>query len=136
MAETKKLVIVVSENGFDKAMMSMMMANTAAAMGTEVHIFHTFFGLSLLKKGSNPKLKGMFRLFTGTFKKKMKKVGIEDYQGQIKLANELGVNLYACSTTMGLMNITKEQMVDGVKVLGAAGFLDIALDAEASLFIG
>jgi peroxiredoxin family protein len=136
MVETKKLAIVVSEGTFDKAMMSMMIANTAASMGTEVHVFHTFFGLGLLKKGSKPKLPGMFRFFTGTFIKKMKKIGLEDYQGQLKMAQELGVNIYACSTTMELMNIKKEQMVDGVKILGAAGFLDLSLDADSSLFIG
>ncbi|HSV42899.1 MAG TPA: DsrE/DsrF/DrsH-like family protein [Methanomassiliicoccales archaeon] len=136
MAETKKIAIVVSEGTFDKAMMAMMIGNTAAAMGTEVHIFHTFFGLPLLKKGSDPKLAGMYRLFTGMFKKKMKKVGVEDYQGQIKTALELGVNLYACSTTMELMGVRKEDMVEGVKILGAAGFLDIAYDTDSQFFIG
>jgi predicted peroxiredoxin len=37
---------------------------------------------------------------------------------------------------MGLMNIKQEDMWDGVKVLGAAGFLDIALDADSTMFIG
>jgi len=136
MPETKKVVIVVSEGTFDKAMMAMMMGNTAASMGMDVHIFHTFFGLSLLKKTARPRLPGMMRLFTGMFIKKMKKVGVEDYQAQIKMAQELGVNLYACSTTMELMGIKKEDMFDGVKVLGAAAFLGIATDADTSLFIG
>jgi peroxiredoxin family protein len=136
MAETKSIAIVVSEGTFDKGMMAMMIANTAASMGTEVHIFHTFFGLSLMKKTTKPKLPGMYKLFTGMFIKKMNKIGLEDYAGQIKLAQELGVNLYACSTTMGLMNIKQEDMWDGVKVLGAAGFLDIALDADSTMFIG
>ncbi|MEI6797003.1 MAG: DsrE/DsrF/DrsH-like family protein [Methanomassiliicoccales archaeon] len=136
MPETKKVVIVVSEGTFDKAMMAMMMGNTAASMGMDVHIFHTFFGLSLLKKTARPKLPGMMRLFTGMFIKKMKKVGVEDYQAQIKMAQELGVHLYACSTTMELMGIKTEDMFDGVKVLGAAAFLGIATDADTSLFIG
>jgi len=136
MVDTTKLAIVVSEGTFDKAMMSMMLANTAASMGMEVHVFYTFFGLNLLKKGASPKLAGMYRLFTGVFRKRMAKVGIEDFGGQIKLAKELGVNLYACATTMGLMNIKKEDMVDGIKILGAAGFLDIAADSKVQLFIG
>ena len=65
--KAKRLVIVVSEDKFDKAMMSMMMANTAASMGMEVHVFHTFFGLNLLKKGKLPKLAGTMCLFTGVF---------------------------------------------------------------------
>lgn len=136
MVETKKIAIVISEGTFDKAMMSMMIANTAASMGTEVHVFHTFFGLQLLKKGASPKLPGKFRFFTGMFIKKMKKIGLEDYQGQLKMAAELGVNILACSTTMELMGIKKEDMVDGVKIIGAAGFLDLAMDADSTLFIG
>lgn len=136
MVETKKIAIVVSEGTFDKGMMAMMIANTAASMDTEVHIFHTFFGLNLMKKTAKPKLPGLFKLFTGTFIKKLKKIGVEDYAGQIKLAQELGVNLYACSTTMDLMNIKQGDMWDGVKILGAAGFLDIALDADSTMFIG
>jgi peroxiredoxin family protein len=136
MDDAKKLALVVSEGNFDKAMMSMMLANTAASMGMEVHVFYTFFGLGLLKRGANPKLAGMYRLFTGVFRKRMAKVGIDDFGGQLKLANELGVNMYACATTMGLMGIKKEDMVEGIKILGAAGFLDIAADSKVHLFIG
>ena len=136
MVEIKKLAIVVSEGTFDKAMMSMMIANTAASMGMEVHVFHTFFGLALLKKGANPKAPGMYRLFTGMFKKRMGAVGVEGYDAQKKTAIELGVNLYACSTTMEVMRIKKEDMEDGVKVLGAAGFLNIAADSDMQFFIG
>jgi peroxiredoxin family protein len=136
MVETKKIAIVVSEGTFDKGMMSMMIANTAASMGMEVHIFHTFFGLNLLKKSKSPKLPGMFRLFTGTFIKKMKKIGVDNYSEQMKMALELGVNIYACNTTLALLGMKKEDMYDGVKILGAAGFLDIAVDADSTMFIG
>jgi len=136
MAETKKIAIVVSEGTFDKGMMSMMIANTAASMGMEVHIFHTFFGINLLKKAKKPKLPGMYRLFTGMFEKKMKKIGVDNYAEQMKMAMELGVNIYACNTTLELMGVKKQDMYDGVKILGAAGFLDIAVDADSTMFIG
>ncbi len=138
MAEDQptKLAIVVSEGTFDKAMMAMMLSNTAASMGMEVHVFFTFFGLNLLKRNSNPKLGGMYRLFTGTFRNRMAAVKIPAYQEQRQMAMELGVNLYACSTTMGLMRIKNEDMVDGIKILGAGGFLGIASESQVQLFIG
>lgn len=132
----KKIAIVVSEGSFDKAMMPMMIANTGASLGMEVHIFFTFFGLSLLKKDANPKLAGMYRLFTGMFRKRMKKLGIEDFRTMREMAVDLGVNLYACSTTMNMLGLSTDQMVEGTKVLGAAAFLDIAADSEVQLFIG
>jgi len=136
MADVKKVAIVVSEGTFDKAMMSLMIGNTAASMGMEVHIFHTFFGLKLVTKGANPKAPGMYRLFTGMFKKKMKAVGVEDYAAQKKMAVDLGINLYACSTSMGVMNVKAEDLDPGVKILGAAAFLNIAADTDMQYFIG
>lgn len=136
MADVKRVAIVVSEGTFDKGMMAMMIANTAASMGMEVHIFATFFGLNLMKKGFRPKAPGMYRLFTGMFRKKMKAVGVDDYPEQLKMAVELGVNLYACSTSMGVMNIKEPDLMPGVKVLGAAGFLNIAADTDMQFFIG
>jgi peroxiredoxin family protein len=136
MADTKKIAIVVSEGTFDKGMMAMMISNTAASMGMEVHVFFTFFGLNLLKKGARPKLPGLYRLFTGMFVKKMAKVGVVNFPQQLEMAKDLGVNLYACSTSMSLMNVNEGNMIDGVKVLGAAGFLNIAADTDMQYFIG
>ncbi|MEM0448317.1 MAG: DsrE/DsrF/DrsH-like family protein [Methanomassiliicoccales archaeon] len=136
MTDVKKIAIVVSEGTFDKGMMAMMIANTATSMGMEVHVFGTFFGLNLLKKGYRPKAPGLFRLFTGMFRKKMKAVGVEDYPEQVKMAMDLGVNLYACGTSMGVMNVKEEDLYPGVKILGAAGFLNIAADSDMQFFIG
>ncbi|HUT27449.1 MAG TPA: DsrE/DsrF/DrsH-like family protein [Methanomassiliicoccales archaeon] len=136
MVETKKFAMVVSEGTFDKAMMSMMMGNTAASMGLDTHIFFTFFGLRLLKKGSNPKMPGMFRFFTGMMIKKMKGMGIEAFQEQLTMAKDLGIHLYACNTSMELMGIKKEDLIDGVTILGAAAFLDIGADSDMQLFLG
>ena len=133
---TDKMVMVVSEGSFDKALMPLIMGNTAASMGMEVHVFYTFFGLKLLKKGVRPKLKGMMRLFTGMIEKKMKKLKIPGYAEMLDQARELGVNLYACSTSMTLMGVKESDLVDGVKVLGASAFLDIAADSKVQLFIG
>jgi len=133
---TGKLSIVVSEGTFDKAMMPLILGTTAAATGTEVHVFYTFFGTKLLTKGAKPKLPGMWRLFTGMFVKKMKAVGIGSHQEMMQQAMDLGVSFYACSTTMGLMGIKESDLVPGTKILGAAAFLKLASESETTLFIG
>jgi peroxiredoxin family protein len=131
-----KLCIVVSEGTFDKAYMPLIMGTTAASMGTEVSVFYTFFGTKLLKKTAKPKLPGMFRLFTGMFSKRMSKVGIPGHDEMMKQAMDMGVNFYACSTTMGLMGIKESDLKPGVKVLGAAAFLKMAGESKTTLFIG
>jgi peroxiredoxin family protein len=131
-----KFCMVVSEGSFDKAMMPLIMGNTAASMGMEVHVFYTFFGLKLLKKGIRPKLPGMWRLFTGMIVKKMKGLNIPSYDEMFKQAKELGVNFYACSTSMSIMGVKESDLVEGTKVLGATKFLDLAADSKVTLFIG
>ena len=130
------MCMVVSEGTFDKAYMPLIMGTTAASMGTEVHVFYTFFGTGLLKRTAKPKLPGMFRLFTGMFQKRMKKVGIPGHDEMMQQAMDLGVNFYACSTTMGLMGIQESDLKKGVKVLGAAAFLKLASESNVTLFIG
>jgi len=131
-----KLCMVVSEGTFDKAYMPLIMGTTAASMGTEVHVFYTFFGTALVKKTAKPKLPGMMRLFTGMFSKRMKKVGIPGHDEMMKQAMDLGVTFYACSTTMGLLGIKESDLKPGVKVLGAAAFLKLAGESKTTLFIG
>jgi peroxiredoxin family protein len=133
---TKKVSMVVAEGSFDKAMMPFIVGTTAASMGMEVHIFFTFFGLSLLKKNTKPKLPGMMRLFTGMIINKMKKLKIPDFEEMKAQATALGVHLYACSTSMTIMNVKKEDLIEGAEILGAAAFLDIAAESDVQLFIG
>jgi peroxiredoxin family protein len=134
MAE--KMCIVVSEGHFDKAMMPLILGTTGASMGLEVHLFYTFFGLKLLTKGNKPKLPGMMRLFTGMIRKKMAKNKIPLPEEMMKTALDLGVNFYACSTSMTIMGVTEADLLPGVKVLGASAFLNLAADAKVNLFVG
>ena len=131
-----KFCMVVSEGGFDKAMMPLIMGTTAASMGMEVHVFYTFFGLNLLKKGNRPKLPGMMRFFTGMMEKKMRKLNIPSIQEMMKQARELDVKFYACSTSMTLMGMKESDLVEGTKILGASAFLNLAADSKTTLFIG
>lgn len=133
---TDKLSMVVSEGTFDKAMMPLILGTTAASMGSEVNVFYTFFGTKLVTKGVKPKLPGMMRLFTGMFVGRMKKVGVPEYAEFMKQAMEMGVNIYACSTTMGLMGVEEKDLMPGVKILGAAAFLKMAQESSVTLFIG
>ena len=133
---TDKMCIVVSEGSLDKAVMPLMLAITGASMGMEVHIFYTFFGLKLLKKRMKPKLPGIMRPFTFMITGKMKRANMPMYGDMLRSAIDMGVNVYACSTTIALMGMKESDFVEGTKVLGAAAFLGQAADARVNLFIG
>ncbi len=132
------VAIIVSKNTLDMAYPPLILAQTAAAMGMEAHLFFTFWGLELIKKGGaeKAKLPGFMRFFTGMMEKKMAKVGVKPLREMIREAKELGVKFHACQTTMEVLGIKKEDLIEEVDdVMGAASFLEIAEKAKITLFI-
>lgn len=139
MTETKKMAIVVHSGTLDKAYPPLMLAAAAGASDMEVYLFFTFWGLSLLKKNGlkKTKLPGIMRIGTGMMRQRIKKVGIASLDELLKGAKESGtLKIYACTATMDLMNVKKEDLIPEVDgYMGAAGFLDIAADCDIQLFI-
>ncbi|MHA1185974.1 MAG: DsrE/DsrF/DrsH-like family protein [Candidatus Heimdallarchaeota archaeon] len=139
MAETKKMSIVVHSGTFDKVYPALMLAAAGGAMDMEVNIFFTFWGLLLLKKKGlkRAKLPGLMALVTPMMRWRVKQVGIESLPNLLKAALETeNVNLYACEATMSLMMVKKKHLIPEIKgYMGAAGFLDIAVESDVQLFI-
>jgi peroxiredoxin family protein len=137
--KNKKMSIIVHSGTMDKLFPVFTLASTAAAMDVEAHLFFTFWGLSALKKGGleKAKLPGLMRIGTGMMKGRMKKAKIASLKKLLKMCRETGnVKIYACSTTMELMKVKREDLIPEVDdVVGAAAFTDIALDSDINLFI-
>jgi len=140
MAEKKqKIAFVVHSGSLDKLYPVLMLASTGGAMDAEVHLFFTFWGLDAVKKGGldKAKLPRVMSLGTGIMKGKIKKVGIPSLRELLEMCRETGnVKIYACSTTMELMNVSKDELIPEVdEIVGAATFLEIAMDADVQMFI-
>lgn len=151
--------IVVFSGDFDKAMASFIIANGAAAMGSDVTLFFTFWGLNLLRRPEAVSVKKTFieRMFgfmmprgaekTRLSKMNMAGLGTQMIKGIMKNKNVLalselinkaqdnGVRLVACTMTMDLMGIKREELIDGVEEGGVAMYLDRAESANVNLFI-
>ncbi|MDA4119078.1 MAG: DsrE/DsrF/DrsH-like family protein [Thaumarchaeota archaeon] len=152
--QQQKFCVILSKATLDMVYPAFMMANTAATMGSEAHIFFTFWGLQVLNKkkvGSlkvspvgNPgmpmpnilgMLPGMTAMATRMIKGKMRHVKMPPIPEMITTAKELGVKLHACSTTMDVMGVGKDDLIPEVDdVIGAATFLQISAGAQ-TLFI-
>ncbi|HZJ78640.1 MAG TPA: FAD-dependent oxidoreductase [Clostridia bacterium] len=154
----KKNIIVFSGD-LDKAIASFIIANAAAAMGREVSMFFTFWGLNILRKSQRVKVKkdfmstmfgkmmprgtkklGLSKMNMGGMGAKMirsvmKNKNIDSLEDLIKTSQENGVELIACSMSMDVMGINKEELVDGVKMAGATAMLANAEESDMSLFI-
>lgn len=159
MSTNKKTLILFSDD-FDRAMAALIIANGAAAMGDEVTIFFTFWGLELLRKVKKVKTKGksllqkMFGMMmhkgTGKLglskmnfggigvrlmKICMKRVNAMSLEELFKSAQEQGVKLVACTLTMDILGFKKEELLDGIEFMGVAGYLAVADEANINLFI-
>ncbi len=154
----KKNIIVFSGD-LDKAIASFIIANAAAAMGRKVSMFFTFWGLNILRRPEKVRVKKNFisKMFArmmprGAKRLKlskmsmggmggkmikgiMKKKNVSSIEELIKMAQDSGVELIACSMSMDLMGISKEELIDGVEYSGAAGMLANAEESDMSLFI-
>ena len=139
MSETSKHAYVVHSGSLDKLYPVFMLASTGGAMDAEVHLFFTFWGLDAVKKGGldKAKLPGIMSVGTGMMKNKIKSVGVPSLPELLAMCRETeNVKIYACSTTMEMMDVKKEQLIDEVdEIVGAATFLDIAMDADVQMFI-
>jgi len=139
MSEKMKHAYVVHSGTLDKLYPVFMLASTGGAMDAEVHLFFTFWGLDAVKKGglNKAKLPGIMSVGTGMMKGKIKNVGVPSLPELLKMCRDTeNVKIYACSTTMAMMDVKEEDLIDEVdEIVGAATFLDLAMDAQVQMFI-
>jgi len=156
MAEEKKRLLIICTKGtLDMAFPPFMLASTAGAMGWDAHLYFTFWGMDIITKGKSENLKispvgnpsmplpnilgvlpGMTSMATSMMKDKMEKSNMPTLQSLIKMSKQMGVKFHACTTTMNLMGITKDDLIPEVDdLIGAATYLDMAADADVTLFV-
>ena len=160
MDTTKKTIILFSGD-FDKVMAALIIANGAAAMGDDVTIFCTFWGLNILRKTekveSDAKKTTLQSMFGRMMPKGTKKLGLSKMNfagvgspmmrkatkdaGGMSLeelfdsAREQGVRFVACTLSMDILGFKEEEMIDGLEYEGVAAYLGTADEANVNLFI-
>lgn len=136
----EKATIICFSGDMDKAYAALIIASGAAAMGMQVSMFFTFWGLNLLKKGGLEKAPLSRMNMSGLGKKimqrKLKAKNVASLTQLLKDAKELGVRLIACEMTMDIMGIKKENLIPEVDEIGGVGtYLNEAKDSKINLFI-
>ncbi|MBF4509863.1 MAG: DsrE/DsrF/DrsH-like family protein [Aeromicrobium sp.] len=150
--------MVVMSGDMDKLFGAFIIANGAAAMGMDVTMFFTFWGLRAIKKDvrtgktffgkmlgtmyggditkSNPSKFSFGGMGRWMFGKMMGKHNVQKLNEMRDLAVQLGVNMYGCQMSMDVMEIPQDAFIDGVKEpVGVGFFLLKAQEADVQLFI-
>ena len=158
---SKKMTIIVTKGTLDWAYPPFILGTTAAALGADVTMFFTFYGLALLKKKLNlkvsplgnaamempmagghmkmPNLVGMLPGVTGMassmMKNMLKKKGVASIEELRELAIESDINMVACQMTIDLFEYDTKDMIEGIKLGGAATYMEEAFEADINLYI-
>ncbi|QAA34665.1 DsrE/DsrF/DrsH-like family protein [Clostridium manihotivorum] len=151
--------IVVFSGDLDKAIASFIIANGAASMGRKVTMFFTFWGLNILRKTEKVKAKkniierafgimmprgskkltlskmNMAGLGAKMIRKVMKDKNIQSLEELIQAAIDNGINIVACTMSMDVMGIKKEELLDGINYGGVGYYLGEAEDSNVNLFV-
>ena len=156
----KKLAIIATKGTLDWGYPPFILASTAAALGYEVQIFFTFYGLQLLKKQikvnvsplGNPgmpmpmgmdkwfpvigtAIPGMQSIMTMMMKSKMKNKGVASLEELREMSIESEVKMIACQMTVDLFDLNTADFIDGLEYGGAATFFEFAGESDICLFI-
>lgn len=151
--------IIVFDGDMDKVLASFVIANGALAMGRPVTMFFTFWGLTALRKPEKQKVSksiveklfgvmlprgakklklskmNMAGMGTAMMKRIMNDKNIDSLEDMMKKAMENGVKIIACSMSMDVMGIRKEELIDGVEIGGVGTYLGDAEESDVNLFI-
>lgn len=153
----KKMALIATKGTLDMAYPPFILASTAAALGWEVQIFFTFYGLQLLRHElddvkisplANPAmpmpvpmpvmvqmLPGMESMATMMMKQKMKSKGVASLKELRELCLEAEVKFVACQMTVDLFEFNHSDFIKDVEYGGAATFMKFAGESDVCLFI-
>ena len=156
----KNLTIIATKGTLDWAYPPFILSSTAAALGYNVTMFFTFYGLQLLKKDpslsvsplGNPgmpmpmgmdkwfpvlgtAIPGMQAMMTGMMKNTIRSKGVASVAKLRDLCLEADVKMIGCQMTIDLFDMKHEDLIDEIDLGGAATWLDQASDSDINLFI-
>jgi len=156
-ATGNKMTMIVLSGDMDKIFAAFTIATGAAASGMDVTMFFTFWGLQAIRKpvrtgrslfgrmlslflkdinGIGPSKLNMGGAGRWMFKKMMRAHNVATLPELRQMAIDLGVKFQACQTSLEVMELTRENLIDEVQdVAGVAAMLELAAQSKTTLFI-
>ncbi len=139
MSEKKKLAIIVHSGTIDKLYCAFILGSTATTLGWETHLYFTFWGLNALVKGAMEKagLPSDYKSLEKQMRDKLEQMKYPTPYDLLKRMKQSGLlKIYACTPSMEMFGIKKEDLIPEVDMLaGAATFLDVAADSDVNLLV-
>lgn len=155
---SRRACFIASKGSLDWAYPPLILASAAAAAGMQASIFFTFYGLNIIHRDFEKRLKvspvanpampmpipmadtfaslpGMKAMATGMMKSMFKSHGVATIGDLLEVCRESEVRLIACTMTMEVFGYKESDFLPGVEFGGAGAFLSEARRAHTTLFI-
>jgi peroxiredoxin family protein len=135
-----KMSLIVFSGTVDRLYPVAIMASGAVAMGMDVELFLTFYGLDAFRKGqpqTNQKMDANYAEIAPMLAKMMREKNVPSWYDMLARAKEMGnMKVHACAMTLDLMGMTKEHLDPIVDdVVGVGEFVSNAKEGEITLFL-
>ncbi|MDH3255357.1 MAG: DsrE/DsrF/DrsH-like family protein [Acidobacteriota bacterium] len=153
-----KVALIIFSGDLDRVLAGFIIATGAVAVGQEVSMFFTFWGLNALKKktvlsGKNLLERMMavmspndsrslpvskmnyFGVGAKMLRSMMKNKNVSSLEEMIEMAREMGVKMLACEMSRDVLGISDEELIDGLEPAGVAAFLGESMTSRTNLFI-
>jgi uncharacterized protein len=119
MPDQKNILYVQTSNLPERQYSPLVLAQSAKAMDIEAAVYYLGMGLTILKPGEAEKIQlGSFPSVAEMLKKTL----------------DMGVPVYVCEASKQMLGWDTVELIDGVKIVGAATLNDLALDADATMW--
>jgi peroxiredoxin family protein len=163
--KNRHIAFICSKGNLDMVYPALIMGWAALGNGVDVTIFFTFWGLDMINKSridhlevppvANTSMKmnmmgvpgylgipnimgilpGMTAFATALMRSKIKALGVPPVREYVQMLVDAGAKLYACKMTVDMMDLKKEDFVDGViDIVSASDFIDMT-DGAQIIFI-
>jgi predicted peroxiredoxin len=119
MKNENSILYVQTSNLPEKQYSPLVLAQSAQAMGVDAAVYYLGMGLTVLKPGAAGQMQlGSFPTVAEMLKKTI----------------DMGITVYVCEASKQMLGWESVELIDGVKIVGAATLNDLALDAGATMW--
>jgi uncharacterized protein len=119
MADPQNILYVQTSNAPERQYSPLVLAQSAKAMGLDAAVYYLGMGLTVLKPGEAEKMQ------LGSF---------PSVAEMLQKALDMGVTVYVCEASKQMLGWESVELIDGVKIVGAATLNDLVLDADATMY--
>jgi len=119
MADPQNILYVQTSDAPERQYSPLVLAQSAKAMGLDAAVYYLGMGLTVLKPGAAEEMQ------IGSF---------PTVAEMLQKAIDMGVTVYVCEASKQMLGWESVELIDGVKIVGAATLNDLVLDADATMY--